>query len=65
MRTMDKDQSDRIRAEAQFTAGYLVWLADKLHTRDANICAAAAEALRWVAEGVRVSPYSQSDDDGR
>lgn len=70
---MDKDQSDRIRKEAQFTAGYLVWLADQLTSPAqamevrymAHIRSAAAEALRWVAEGVRVSPYSQPYDEGR
>ena len=62
---MTPTETEALRRAAVDRVGYLLWLADKLATRDVHICSAAAHELRTIAEGVRVSPDSQEADRGR
>jgi hypothetical protein len=48
------EQAQRIQRQAVFTVTYLTWLADKLSgPKGADYALPAAEALRWMAEGVK------------
>ena len=62
---MTPTETEALRRAAESRVGYLLWLADKLATRDVHICSAAAHELRTIAEGVRENPNVQEADEGR
>ena len=65
MESDNRPTPEALRRVAVDRVGYLLWLADKLATRDVHICSAAAHELRTIAEGGRVNHDSQEAGEGR